>query len=110
MLPLARQQALIVEQLPDETHVYDRTTHKTHRLDRASALLWMHCDGRTPIIDLARILAREFQLERTEADVRLTLRHLEDRGLLEAGVRPSTLMERLHRREAVRRLELATEA
>ena len=56
LLPRARQEELVVEELPDETLVYDLKRHKAHCLNRAAALVWQHCDGRTTSSDMAEIL------------------------------------------------------
>jgi hypothetical protein len=49
-LPRARKsEELIIEQVADEVLVFDNQTKKAHRLNRAAALVFSHCDGRTSI-------------------------------------------------------------
>ena len=42
LMPRARQDELVVEELPDETLVYDLKRHKARCLNRTAALVWQH--------------------------------------------------------------------
>ena len=47
--PQARQDGLVVRELPDEVLVYDLEKHEAHCLNGTAALVWKACDGsRTP--------------------------------------------------------------
>ncbi|MDT4953360.1 MAG: hypothetical protein QOJ02_1498 [Acidobacteriota bacterium] len=59
VLPLARTDQLVIRELPDELLVYDLDRHKAHCLNRASTLVWKHCDGKTTVAEAARLLERE---------------------------------------------------
>ena len=56
LMPRARQDELVVEELPDETLVYDLKRHEAHCLNRTSALAWRRCDGRTTVAEVAVLL------------------------------------------------------
>ena len=56
VLPHARDEGLVAEELPDEMLVYDLDTHKAHCLNQTAAMVWKHCDGQTPVRDIALIL------------------------------------------------------
>src|SRR5438552_3671505 len=71
MLPLRREADLMVEELADETVVYDRARNKAHCLNRPAALVWRHCDGRTTIGQMAAILHAQLGLPADPAVVRL---------------------------------------
>lgn len=104
MLPKARLENLSVRELPEETLVYDRATHKTHCLNRTSALVWRHCDGRTSLAALAGLIAEKFHLPNPDAVARLALEQLSRRGLLEQPVTPLSDAARASRRSALKKL------
>ncbi len=49
LMPRARQDELVVEELSDETLVYDLKRHKANCLNRTAALVWQDCDGQTSV-------------------------------------------------------------
>ena len=57
-LPIARQEQLIIEEILDETIIYDLRRNRAHSLNRTAAFVWRHCDGRTGVRALARLLAK----------------------------------------------------
>ena len=46
IIPRARTDRLVIQDLPDETLVFDQLTNKAHCLNRTTALVWKHCDWR----------------------------------------------------------------
>ena len=66
MLPLRRRDELVVQELSEETVVYDQRSHKAHCLNRTAALVWHHCDGQTSVGKLARLLHEELGLPADE--------------------------------------------
>ncbi|MBM4073590.1 MAG: PqqD family protein [Planctomycetes bacterium] len=108
LLPKRRQADLLIRELPDETLIYDQRCNKAHSLNLASALIWRHCDGRTPIPALVEIVERELNLEEADHLVQLALEQLSRRNLLEQAVVLPTEVPQ-GRREALRKM-LATVA
>jgi hypothetical protein len=107
MNPRARQDELIVEDLPDEIVIYDRQRHKVHRLNRTAGLVWRHSDGRTSVGELARMLHAELDLPVDESLVWMALSRLARARLLcEPVPRPIEEVS-ISRREVLRRLGLA---
>ena len=109
MMPQARQTKLIVQEVGDELVVYDQERHRAHRLNRAAAMVWHHCDGRTSVPDLSARLEGELRLtdnDDTEAVLWLALGQLEKARLLEAPLEGVTDEARRSRREVVQRLGL----
>jgi hypothetical protein len=103
--PLARKEGLLVQELPHEVLVYDSERHKAHCLNPTAALVWKHCDGRTSVSEMARLLEKSLGTSALDEDVVwCALNQLEKDHLLEeklmwpAGVQP------ISRRELVRRL------
>ena len=57
--PRARTDQLLVQELTDETLVYDLERNRAHCLNRSAALIWKRCDGRTSVRDISRSVSRE---------------------------------------------------
>jgi Coenzyme PQQ synthesis protein D (PqqD) len=105
--PLARTDGLVINDLPEETVVYDRESHKAHCLNRTAALVWRRCDGRTVPAQIARSLREELQAPVSEDLVWYALEQLgKDELLAENFQRPARAVQ-LSRRELVKRLGLA---
>jgi len=86
-LPKARQEGIIVRELPDEVLIYDRQRDQAHCLNRTAGFIWQHCDGRTRIATIARMLATKEHTPVDEAVILLALDQLAERHLLD-GARP----------------------
>jgi hypothetical protein len=110
MLPRARRDRLTVRELAEETLVYDAERDKAHCLNRASALVWRHCDGKTTVAGLACILHQSLGVPQAEAAAHLALEQLSRRGLLQQPLPPLSAAERLSRRDALRKLVVAAVA
>ncbi len=108
MLPLRREADLLVEELADETVVYDRTRNKAHCLNQSAALVWRHCDGRTTIAQMAAILHAQLGLPGDAAVVRLALDRLARCHLLQDTSRANEV--RASRRDLIRKFGVAAVA
>jgi hypothetical protein len=107
MLPLARQDNLLVQELMGEVVVYDQGRHKVHKLNAALATVWQHCDGQTSFADLSALLQRDMNLPADPELVRLALGQLADAHLLQDGMPRPTNQLRPSRRAVIRKLGLA---
>jgi len=92
--PQARQDGIVVRELPDELLIYDLERHKAHCLNRTAAAVWRHCDGETSAREIGYRLAREFSTPVDEDVVWLALDDLGSLSLLEAPVVRPTGMSR----------------
>ena len=104
--PRARSADLVVEQLPEETLVYDLARHKAFCLGPRTAWVWRQCDGKTTVHEIAKRLARELREPVGEEVIWVALRrlaraHLVEESLPAVSGRPST-----SRREWLRRAAL----
>jgi hypothetical protein len=106
-VPQARQDGLVVRELPGEVLVYDLERRRSHCLNRAAALVWQHCDGRTPIAGLAALLQRELNVPVDEDAVWLALDRLGRARLLQQRLELPATAVRYSRRTLVRRLAVA---
>ncbi len=104
LMPIARENELVVEQLPDETLVYDLKRHKARCLNRTSALVWQHCDGRTTVAEVAALLERQLKIPADEAVVWLALDRLGRAHLLSEPVTLPADRAQYSRREVLRTL------
>jgi hypothetical protein len=102
--PHARKEKLTIRDLPDETLVYDLERHKAHCLNATAALVWKHCDGKTPLEKLAQILQETQNVPAPEAAVSLALEQLNRRYLLQGSIDPVSGPQRLSRREALKKV------
>lgn len=103
LMPRARREGLIVEELDDEVLVYDLNTNKAHCLNRTSALVWQCCDGRTTVAEAARRLAQEAEVAADEDVVWLALRQLSRYGLLQRCEAMPAPKAGVSRRELIRK-------
>ena len=106
-LPVARREGLLIENLPDEVLIYDLDRKKAHCLNQTAALLWNHCDGRTSVNDLARILEKQSEKKVDETFVWYGLCQLQKASLLEGSLALPDSRTRFSRRELVKRIGLA---
>jgi Coenzyme PQQ synthesis protein D (PqqD) len=54
--PLARCENIVVQEMPEETLVYDLNTNKAFCLNQTAALVWKNCDGQKNVTEIAQIL------------------------------------------------------
>ncbi len=104
LMPRARQDKLVVEELQDETLVYDLERHKAHCLNRTSALVWRRCDGRTAVAEVAGLLEMELGIPADDAVVWMALDRLGSAHLLKETVALPADRARYSRREVLRTL------
>lgn len=102
--PLARNEDLVVQEMPDEVLVYDLRRHKAHCLNRTAAFVWNHCDGMTAAGEIAALMQREWQTPVSEDVVWFTLSKLSKAELLEEPITLPPAHAGMSRRSAVRRL------
>lgn len=102
VLPRARRDELIIQELPDEVLVYDLKRHKAHCLNEASAFVWKHCDGKTTISEMTRLLEKRLATPIDDDVVSLALNQLRRFRLLEEGSVPLGTMK-VSRRDLVRK-------
>jgi len=80
--PRARKEDIVVQSLADEVLVYDLKRHKAHCLNDTAVMIWKHCDGKTDIAGMRRILEKELKTQIDEDVIFLGLEQLKSRHLL----------------------------
>jgi Coenzyme PQQ synthesis protein D (PqqD) len=106
-LPHARQDGLVVRELPDEVLVYDLERNKAHCLNSTAAAVWRQCDGETSPREISDRLVGEFSQSLDEDVVWLAL---DDLGKLDLLERPVVRETGVSRAQALRRVGVVTAA
>src|SRR3954464_3494461 len=104
--PTARQNGLVVQEMPEEVLVYDLDTNKAHCLNRSAALVWKSCDGNNSVADIVREFESTGAGRVSEDFVWLAIDQLTENGLLENNV-PSRFQGQ-SRRQVLKTIGLAS--
>src|SRR6476469_440722 len=86
--PTARQNGLVVQEMPDEVLVYDLNSNKAHCLNQSAAFVWKSCDGTNSVEDIVRQFESNGSGKVSEDFVWLAIDQLNENGLLEGKVAP----------------------
>jgi hypothetical protein len=86
--PTARQNGLVVQEMPDEVLVYDLDTNKAHCLNQSAAFVWRSCNGTNSIDDIVREFESNGKGKVTEDFVWLAIDQLHENNLLQDGMTP----------------------
>ena len=84
--PLARQTGLVIQELPDETLIYDLDGNKAHCLNQSAALVWKFCDGKRSVSDIVREFAAQGPGEVSDDFVWLAIDQLTEKKLLQGEI------------------------
>src|ERR1044071_3066842 len=106
ILPLARKEEIIVQELTDELLIYDLTRHNAHCLNQTAAIIWKHCDGRTSLAQLIRAL-KELNAPADEEVIWMAVSQLRRRHLLAGAIALPDGRPSLSRREVIRKIGIA---
>jgi uncharacterized small protein (DUF1192 family) len=82
-IPKARTADLVVQQVDDETMVYDLLSHQAHCLNRTAAEIWKNCDGQMSVPMIAERIGKDFGAGVEQELVLLAVTELSERKLLE---------------------------
>jgi Coenzyme PQQ synthesis protein D (PqqD) len=106
-LPLARTKNLVIQEVANESLVYDESSHEAHCLNRTASLVWRHCDGRTTVGEMVTILHRSLGTPADPGVVELALEQLQVVGLVDGPVAPVAGTPSVSRRRLLSRLGTA---
>ena len=104
--PRARQEDLVIQELPEETLVYDLKRDRAHCLNQTAAFVWRRCDGRTTTSRIAQALKEETKAPVDEKLVWLAIDQLGRNHLLQERLTPPPTYAGLNRRDVMRALGL----
>ena len=103
ILPAAREDELIVQEMAEEVLVYDQRRHQAHCLNETAALVWRSLDGASTASDIAARLSRQRGVTIESAMVQLAVEELRRNGLLHGPVAANG-KSGLSRREMMKRV------
>ena len=103
--PVARQQNLVIQEMTDETLVYDLKTNKAHCLNKTAAAVWKSCDGNNTIAEIAGLIKGTNGAAVGEDFIWLAIDQLNEKNLL-AEEMPAKFNGQT-RREVIKKVGLA---
>ena len=101
--PVARNEDLLVEEIHDETVVFDTRSREAHCLSPLAAVVFSHCDGETSKDELVALAAEKLGEPVDAERVQDALAQLEERSLLAGQGRD----DGLSRRQMIKRSAVA---
>ena len=107
-IPKARENDLVVQELKDEVLIYDLKINKAYCLNETSAAIWNLCDGHNSVSDISRKLSNRLKQLVTDDLVYLALDQLKTDELLSKSDELEIKFNGLSRREAIRKVGLAS--
>lgn len=107
LIPEARREGLVVQELSGEVLVYDRERNKAHCLNSTAALVWRYCDGKTPVAQMVRAIEGEINAPVDEDVIWLGVEQLSKTHLLRESAKLPEHKTGLSRREVMKRIGLA---
>jgi hypothetical protein len=107
LIPEARKEGLVVQELSGEVLVYDRERNKAHCLNSTAALVWEYCDGKTSVAQIARAIEGEINAPVDEDVIWLGVEQLSKTHLLQERAKLPEHKSGLSRREVMKRIGLA---
>lgn len=110
MIPVARTENLLIQELDNELIVYDQERDICHCLNPLAARVWHYCDGQNTVEDIAQFLTEELEIS-ADTDIRglvwLTLDELESLHLMKQYLgTPIVSTPTISRRKVIKRATL----
>jgi hypothetical protein len=106
MTPQARHEKLVVQEIGDETVIYDEQRNHVHRLNQTAAIVWQHCNGQNTVTTLTDILQNATGTPVTEEVVWLALDRLEKEHLLASKLNRPSEAKTITRRQMLKKVAL----
>ena len=107
-IPIGRIHDVVVKELDNEVLIYDLNKNKAFCLNETSALVWRMCDGNRSILQISQAVSEHFKSPFGDDVVRLALAQLKKEDLLENGKIFESKFTNVSRRDAVKKLGLAS--
>ncbi|NNE99653.1 MAG: PqqD family protein, partial [Pyrinomonadaceae bacterium] len=104
--PTARSSDLVVQEVGDETLIYDLKSHEAKCLNQTSAEIWKLCDGKKTAIEITMALSAQLKTKVDENLVLLAFDQLAKEGLLDGEFAPN--FAGASRREVIKKVGFAT--
>lgn len=106
--PVSRQTNIVVQELENEFLIYDLSINKAFCLNQTSALVFQLCDGKNSVAEISDLMSKKLKTLVSEDLVWLALEGLRKDNLLENDKELTNHLAGLSRREAVKKVGLAS--
>lgn len=106
--PMALTSDLVIQELKDETLIYNLVSHKACCLNATASFVWRRCDGQTSVTEIARQLAKTKKQPVNYEIVWLALEQLKEQKLLKKDEKLISPLGAMSRREVIKKVGLAT--
>lgn len=106
--PISRKANIVVQDLKDEVLIYDLTINKAYCLNQTAGLVYQLCDGKRTVAEISDLMSKELKTLVSEDFVWLAVDGLKNDGLLDNGSEVTNHFVGVSRREAVKRVGLAS--
>jgi len=93
-LPHTRTDGLVIQELDDETLVYDTERDEAHCLNQTAVLVWGQCDGQTTVSQAARSLQSKLNVPVGTDVVWLAVKQLQRFHLVESSAKSPSVSRR----------------
>ncbi len=103
--PIARQEGLVIQEMPDEMLVFDTATNKAHCLNETAAFVWKACDGTQTVADITKAFGNQSGKTVSEDLVWLAIDQLNENNLLAAELKAD--FKGQSRRDVIKKIGLA---
>ena len=108
IVPKARKENLVVQELDGEVLIYDLDTNKAFCLNEASALVWQACDGNKDVSEIRNSLGKQLKSPVNDDFVWLALDQLKKENLIENKDEVVVDFNGMSRREVIRKVGIAS--
>jgi hypothetical protein len=103
--PVARQEGLVIQEMPDEVLVFDLETNKAHCLNETAAFVWKACDGKNSVAEITKLFGNQSGKPVEESLVWLAIDQLNENNLLAEKIQAN--FNGQSRREVIKKIGLA---
>lgn len=106
LIPVARKEDLVIQELQDEILVFDIKTSKAHCLNTTASAVWKYCDGNNTISDISELFKIQTGANVPDNLIWLAIDQLNERELLEEKFESKFAGQ--NRREVLKKIGLVT--
>ncbi len=107
-LPSCRESDIVVQELENETLVYDLLKNKAYCLNKTSAVIWQACNGKRNIDGIAKVSSNKLNSKITSEMVWLALEQFRKDNLLEKKINITDNFDGMSRREVIRKVGMSS--
>lgn len=104
--PISRRSNIVIQELENETLIYDLDEAKAFCLNETSSIIWQMCDGTRTVTDISQAVSRKFKTPISEDFVWLALDQFKKDNLISNEF--ISVFDGMSRREVIRKVGFAS--